>query len=319
MIYTSVHHSSAWDRTARPPHNSSAGPGSRRPRGARHRSSIRRGIAARIALRSTFILCSARRSSRLYYPQPYLGQILRKLPITSSTTTQRTQPHNHPDLRRQRGRCGVALRADALAEARPALDRRKAFAMVGVLPGTSATSSRASPPIFPIYADAAYLFIVRSTGAGIVTAVNGLPPTRRRRRARRRQLFGASLAAQSPADVLLQPLRPSQRLRRLRRAGGLRAHPAADPADRRRDADRVTLAQARSSPFASVLRHGIARLTVSCPRSRIYFIVSPRVYRFSTLEDPLQLLTLASVFILETSFMRQGHRRPGSEVQRHRP
>jgi ABC-2 type transport system permease protein len=37
----------------------------------------------------------------------------------------------------------------------------------------------------------------------------------------------------------------------------------------------------------------------------LYFIVLPRVYGFSTLGNPLQLLALASLFILATSFMGQ--------------
>src|SRR4029434_260734 len=37
----------------------------------------------------------------------------------------------------------------------------------------------------------------------------------------------------------------------------------------------------------------------------LYFIVLPRFYGFSTLGQPLQLLAMASVFVLATSFMGQ--------------
>ena len=46
-------------------------------------------------------------------------------------------------------------------------------------------------------------------------------------------------------------------------------------------------------------------MTISLPAVALYFIVLPRFYGFSALGDPLQLLALASVFVLATSFMAQ--------------
>src|SRR5262249_58453681 len=50
---------------------------------------------------------------------------------------------------------------------------------------------------------------------------------------------------------------------------------------------------------------GIAHLTIYLPALALYLIVLPRIYGFSTLGDPLQLLALGSVFLLATSFMGQ--------------
>ena len=68
----------------------------------------------------------------------------------------------------------VALQADTLAEARAALDRGEAFAVVGIPPGTQRDVLKGISAHLPIYADATYLFIFRSTGTGIVTAINTL-------------------------------------------------------------------------------------------------------------------------------------------------
>src|SRR5262249_2739332 len=57
--------------------------------------------------------------------------------------------------------------------------------------------------------------------------------------------------------------------------------------------------------FAGVLGRGIAHLTIYSPALALYFIVLPRFYGFSTLGSPAQLLVLAALFILATSFLGQ--------------
>ena len=117
---------------------------------------------------------------------------------------------------------------------------------------------------------------------------------------------GRSLAAQSPADVLLQPV--------FNPVGGYASYivPAAFVLILQQTLligaamlTGVALAQARGGAFASVLGRGIAHLTIYLPALALYFIVLPRVYGFSTLGNPLQLLALVSSFILATSFMGQ--------------
>jgi ABC-2 type transport system permease protein len=67
----------------------------------------------------------------------------------------------------------------------------------------------------------------------------------------------------------------------------------------------VASAQPAGGAFASVLGRGVAHLAFYLPALALYFIVLPRVYGFSTLGQPLQLLALASLFVLATSFMGQ--------------
>src|SRR5947209_11965231 len=74
-----------------------------------------------------------------------------------------------------------------------------------------------------------------------------------------------------------------------------------------RQARPANLAVARSRDAAETL-FAAARVcfgTIYLPALALYLIVLPHVYGFSTLGDPVQLIALASVFTLATSFMGQ--------------
>ena len=103
-----------------------------------------------LAIRGAFILLViAPLIYGIYYPQPYLNQILRKIPIAVVDNDLSELSRGIVQTLDASGAVSVAVRADTLAEARAALDRGEAFAVVGIPPGnTSATCSRASPPTF---------------------------------------------------------------------------------------------------------------------------------------------------------------------------
>ena len=201
----------------------------------------------------------------------------------------------------------MAVRADTLAEARAALDRGEAFAVVGIPPGTERDVLKGSTAHLPIYADATYLFIFRTMASGIAVAINTLSSELAAGGARTDgSLVKATLAAASPADILLQPI--------FNPVGGYASYivPAAFVLILQQMLligaamlTVVALAQAAGGAFASVLGRGVAHLTIYLPALALYFIVLPRFYGFSTLGHPLQLFALASVFILATSFMGQ--------------
>src|SRR5207253_1903141 len=105
------------------------------------------------------------------------------------------------------GAVSVMVRAKTLAEARPALDRGEAFAVVGIPQGTQRDVLKGSTVHVPIYADATYLFIFRTTANGIAVAINTLSSELAAGGARTDgSLVKATLAASSPADILLQPI-----------------------------------------------------------------------------------------------------------------
>jgi ABC-2 type transport system permease protein len=201
----------------------------------------------------------------------------------------------------------VTIRAKTFAEARAALDRGNAFAVVGIPPGTERDVLKGMTVHIPVYADATYLFVFRTTGNGIAAAINTLSSELAAGGARTDgSLVKAALANASPADILLQPI--------FNPVGGYGSYivPAAFVLILQQllligaaMLTSVALAQGAGGAFASVLGRGVAHLTIFLPALALYFIVLPRFYGFSALGSPLQLFALASLFILATSFMGQ--------------
>jgi ABC-2 type transport system permease protein len=242
----------------------------------------------------------------LYYPQPYLNQILRKLPIA-------VVDNDLSDLSRQivetldaSGALSVAVRARTLAEARTAIDRGRAFAAVEIPPDTERDVLKGITAHIPVYADATYLFIFRSTASGVAAAVGALTSELVSRGARSDgSLVKAKLASLRPAVVLLQPI--------FNPVGGYASYivPAAFILILQQTlligaAMLTGTALAKGGgAFAGVFGRGVAHLTIYLPALALYLIVLPRIYGFSTLGNVAQLFALASVFLLATSFMGQ--------------
>ena len=242
----------------------------------------------------------------IYYPQPYLNQILRKLPIA-------VVDNDLSDISRQivetldaSGALSVTVRARTLAEARTAIDRGKAFAAVEIPADTERDVLKGITAHIPIYADATYLFIFRSTASGVAAALGTLTSDLVSRGARSDgSLVKAKLASLSPADVLLQPI--------FNPVGGYASYvvPAAFLLILQQTL-LIGVAMLTGSALASaggafvgVLGRGIAHLTIYLPALALYLIVLPRIYGFSTLGHLPQLFALATVFLLATSFMGQ--------------
>ena len=242
----------------------------------------------------------------VYYPQPYLNQILRKLPIAVVDNDLSDLSRRIVETLDASGALSVAVRARTLAEARTAIDRGEAFAAVDIPAGTERDVLKGITAHIPIYADATYLFIFRSTASGVAAAIGALTSELVSRGARSDgSLTKAKLASLSPADVLLQPI--------FNPVGGYASYvvPAAFVLILQQTlligAAMLTgtaLAQGGGA-FAGVFGRGIAHLTIYLPALALYLIVLPRFYGFSTLGHLPQLLALAGIFLLATSFMGQ--------------
>src|SRR5262245_7633091 len=243
----------------------------------------------------------------IYYPQPYLNQILRKLPIAVVDNDLSELSRRIVETLDASGAVQVVVRANTLAEAREARDRGDVFAVVGIPPGTERDVLKGIDVHVPVYADATYLFIYRSLGSGISTAIGTLSSELASAGARTdSSLVQAKLAAASPADILLQPI--------FNPVGGYASYivPAALVLILQQllliaSATLTSAArmQASSGAGVQVLGRGTAHLTIFLPALALYFLVLPRVYGFSTLGHPRQLVALGSVFVLATSFLGQ--------------
>ena len=291
-----------WFETPRPAEQGDSDPPPRGIGGA-FASEWRRVLGTRSAFTLLFL---APLIYGIYYPQPYLNQILRKLPIA-------VVDNDLSDLSRQivetldaSGALRVAVRARTLAEARAAIDRGEAFAAVDIPSGTERDVLKGITAHIPIYADATYLFIFRSTASGVATAIGTLTSNLVSRGARSDgSLIQAKLASMSPADVLLQPI--------FNPVGGYASYvvPAAFILILQQTLligaamlTRAALAKGGGA-FAGVFGRGVAHLTIYLPAVALYLVVLPRIYGFSTLGHLPQLVALAAVFLLATSFMGQ--------------
>ena len=243
----------------------------------------------------------------VYYPQPYLNQILRKIPIAVVDNDLSELSRRIVQTLDASGAVRVAIRANTYPEARAALDRGKAFAVVEIPPGTERDVLKGTKVHVPIYADATYLFIFRTMASGIELAIDTLTLELAAGGARPDgSLVKATLASSSPAEVLLQPI--------FNPVGGYASYivPAAFVLILQQllliGASLLTVllqAKPQGRPFTTVLGRAIAHLSIFVPALALYFIVLPRFYGFSTLGQPLQIFALASLFILATSFMGQ--------------
>ena len=243
----------------------------------------------------------------IYYPQPYLNQILRKIPIAVVDNDLSELSRRIVQTLNASGAVRVAIRANNYPEARAALDRGKAFAVVEIPPGAERDVLKGANVHVPIHADATYLFIFRTMATGIELAIDTLTLELAARGARPDgSLVKANLASASPADVLLQPI--------FNPVGGYASYivPAAFVLILQQllliGASLLTVlmrTEPRGRPFTTVLGRGVAHLTIFAPALALYFIVLPQFYGFSTLGQPLQIFALASLFILATSFMGQ--------------
>ena len=261
-----------------------------------------------LAMRGPFVaLVMAPLIYGVLFPQPYLGQILRKIPIAVVDNDLSDLSQSIVQTLDASGAVSVAVRATTLAEAHAALDSGKAFAVVGIPPGSQRDVLKGVAAHIPIYADATYLFIFRTTGNGIAAAINTLSSELAAGGARTDgSLVKATLAAANPTDTLLQPI--------FNPVGGFASYivPAVFVLILQQTLligaaalSGLAVAQAAGNAAANVLGRGIAHLTIFLTPLALYLVVLPRLYGFSALGDPLQLLALASVFILATSFMAQ--------------
>ena len=196
----------------------------------------RRALGDRAVL-SLFILAPVLYA--FFYPQPYLGQVVRKVPIA-------IVDEDHSELARAliqtleaHDNISVALRASSYREAEDVLARR-AFAIVGIPPDTEKNVLKGNVARLPVYADFDLFHPVQPIAAGdsrIGAGVCGRSanPWRASRRGGRTGGHAIASTDRTRAGATVQP---NRLIRELCRAGRFRTDPASDTADGRGDAGR---------------------------------------------------------------------------------
>jgi ABC-2 type transport system permease protein len=249
----------------------------------------------------------------VFYPQPYLGQLIRGIPIAvvddDGTDLSRTliQALNADEA------TAVAARPTTLAEAQAALARREVFGILSIPSGTERDVLKGDRARLPVFVDSAYFLLYNRTLQGIVEATATVSAELAGGSARADgSLYQAALARNSPVQVLNQPLFnptggyasyivPAAFLLILQQTllmgsatlGGIAFEQGGASARRRRGAT------------AAVIGQALAHLLLALPGCALYLVVLPRIYGFSYSERLLDLLVLVMPYILAISLLGQ--------------
>ena len=244
----------------------------------------------------------------LLYPQPYLGQLLRDIPVAVVDQDRTALSHALVEALDADEALKVTIAADTLADAQAALARRDVFAIIGIPKHTEREMLKGNKARLPAYVDSAYFLLYNRTLEGINEAANIVTAAV----ATHGSLGHAALAKHSPVELLTEPLFnptggyasyvvPAAFVLILQQTllmgssmlGGVTFEAGGIEARRRRGRARAVAGQA------------LAHLCLAMPAAALYLIVLPRVYGFSTLGHPLDLFLLAVPFLLSVSLLGQ--------------
>ena len=249
----------------------------------------------------------------VYYPQPYLGQLLRGVPIAvvdqdrTEVSRRLIETLNADDAVR------VMVRADTLAEAQAALHARTVYGILEIPNGTEREVLKGRSARLPAYADSAYFLLFNRTLQGMLEAAGTVSAEIASRGVRSDSgLAKAGLAGLQPVETVLAPLfNPTGGyasyvvpaafvliLQQLLLNGAATVGGVAFERGGRR-------ARALRGTAVAALGHGLAHLCLILPGLALYLVVLPRVYGFSTLGRLIDLFLVAVPFVLSVSFLGQ--------------
>ncbi|EJL57818.1 ABC-type multidrug transport system, permease component [Rhizobium sp. CF122] len=249
----------------------------------------------------------------LLYPQPYLGQLVRKIPVAVVDDDFSNLSRTFIQMLDTDEATQVSARPSTLEAAQTALARREVFGIVGIPAGTEREVLKGASARLPIYVDSTYFLLYNRTLQGITEAAATVTADLAAGSARSDgSLRRAALIRSSPVEILNQPL--------FNPTGGYASYvvPAAFILILQQTLlmGSATLGgvafergghQARHSrgrPIA-VLGQALAHLLLVLPGFALYLIILPHVYGFSTNGRFLDMLVLAIPFILSVSFLGQ--------------
>ncbi len=247
------------------------------------------------------------------YPQPYLGQLLRGLPIAvvdqdhTEISRRFIQALNADEATK------VAVAADTIPEAQAALARRQVYAVISIPEGTERDLLKGIPARIGAYVDAAYFLVYSRILQGVSEAAGVVNQNIAARGARLDgSLAYAGLIKVSPVESLSEPLFnptggygsyvvPAAFMLIIQQTllmgsatlGGVAFEQGGVEGRRRREGFRAMIGQA------------LAHLCLALPALALYLIILPRAYGFSSSNRILDLLMLAIPFILSVSFLGQ--------------
>jgi ABC-2 type transport system permease protein len=249
----------------------------------------------------------------LLYPQPYLGQLVRKIPVAVVDDDSTNVSRNLIQMLDADEATRVVARPSTLEAAQAALARREVFGIVGIPAGTEREVLKGASARLPIYVDSAYFLLFNRALQGITEAAATVSADLAAGSARADgSLYRAALVKSSPIEILNQPLFnptggyasyvvPAAFILILQQTllmgsamlGGVAFEQGGHQAHR-----------GRGRPTA-VLGQALAHMLLALPGFALYLIILPHIYGFSTNGRFLDMLALAIPFILSVSFLGQ--------------
>jgi ABC-2 type transport system permease protein len=246
----------------------------------------------------------------IFYPQPYLGQLVRKIPIAVVDDDRTELSRRLIQTLDADEAISVAVRAPALDAAQQALFERRVFAILEIPPDTEREVLKGNDARVPAYVDSGYFILFNRTLQGMLEGAGDVNVATASRGGRHDSSFAkAVLAASSPAELLAVPL--------YNPTGGYASYvvPAAFVLIIQQSllmgtAMLAALGIAMTPPAArptptGLLGRALAHATIYVPALALFLIVLPRIYGFSTLGGVGAMTLFALPFVLATSLMGQ--------------
>ena len=249
----------------------------------------------------------------VFYPQPYLGQLVRDIPIAVVDQDRSELGRGLIQSLQAHGNISVALRASSFHEAEDAILARRAFAILGIPPDTEKNVLKGTTARLPVYANSTYFILFNRSLQGMLEAVQAYATDALTHGAR---VQGASVQAASrlnePVDLVQVPLfnpTASYSSYVVPAAFVLILHQtllmgAAMLGGAIYERGGQVARRTRASATA-ILGQGLAHWTLYVPAMLLYFIVMPRIFGFSTIGSAWAMAALSVPFILATSFLGQ--------------
>lgn len=249
----------------------------------------------------------------LLYPQPYVGQLIRDVPIAvidedgtelSRRLVQALDAHEA---------IAVAERPGDLAAAEAAIAARRVFGVVTIPPGTERDILRGQPARLAAHVDSAYFLVYNRVSQGIAEAAAAVSADVATGSARGDgSLAAAALAQASPVELLAEPLYnptgaygayvvPAALILILQQSLVMGVATLGGVAG---EGGGAAAARARGAP-AAVLGQALAHLALALPAWALYLVVLPRVYCYAATPRVVDLLVIALPFILAVSLLGQ--------------
>jgi ABC-2 type transport system permease protein len=248
----------------------------------------------------------------VFYPQPYLGQTLRHIPIAVVDLDRTELSRQLISTLDADEAIEVAVRTETLAEAQQQLFLRHVFGIIEIPPGTTREFLKGNEARLPAHVDSAYFLVFSRTLQGIVESAATVTLAAATHEARAGGEGDRLAALVSPASVLPVPL--------FNPTGGYASYivPAAFVLILQQtllmgsamlsgvafEAGGWTARRARASAVA-VIGQAIAHLVVYAPALLLFLVILPRLYGYSALGKPADLFLFAATFILATSLFGQ--------------